>query len=138
MFGCYNEHFLASILEEIQARCRIRLAHSSSNFKQTHKNIQGVIFLNYASSSVALVFYLPGVCTHTYTKGKQRKARVGNILKSSKNTIFNEHVELYMQLTGQWTCSSPTTGPKKLNATNLNIIRSSSRDHWSTKLHVAH
>ena len=39
-----------------------------------------------------LVFYLPGVSTHTDTEGKQRKTRVQNILKSSgKNTIFNEH-----------------------------------------------
>ena len=30
-----------------------------------------VIFLNSASSAVALVFYLPGVCTHTDTEGKQ-------------------------------------------------------------------
>ena len=43
-----------------------------------------VIFLNSASSAEALVFYLPGVCTHTYTKGNQRKARVRNILKYSK------------------------------------------------------
>ena len=43
-----------------------------------------VIFLNSASSAVALVFYLPGVCTHTYTEGKQRKARVRNIIKSAK------------------------------------------------------
>ena len=51
-----------------------------------------VIFLNSASSAAALVFYLPGECTHTDTEGKQRKARVWNILKSSeKNTIFNEH-----------------------------------------------
>ena len=49
-------------------------------------------FLNSASSAVALVFYLPGVCTHTDTEGKQRKARVRNICKKSgKNTIFNEH-----------------------------------------------
>ena len=35
---------------------------------------------------------LPCVCTHTDTEGKQRKASVRNILKSSgKNTIFNEH-----------------------------------------------
>ena len=35
---------------------------------------------------------MSGVCTHTDTKGKQRKARVRNVLKSSeKNTIFNEH-----------------------------------------------
>ena len=46
-----------------------------------------MIFLNSASSAAALVFYLPGMCTHTDgTEG------VGNILKSSgKNTIFNEH-----------------------------------------------
>ena len=51
-----------------------------------------MIFLNSASSGAALVFYLPGVCTHTDTEGKQRKARVRNILKSSeKNKIFNEH-----------------------------------------------
>ena len=50
-----------------------------------------VLFLNSASSAAALVFYLPGVCTHSDTEGKQRKARVRNILKSSKkNTILNE------------------------------------------------
>ena len=47
-----------------------------------------VIFLNSASSAAALVFYLPGVCTHTDTKGKQRKARVRNILKSSEKTQY--------------------------------------------------
>ena len=52
-----------------------------------------MIFLNSASSAAALVFYLPGVCTHTDTEeGKHRKTRVQNILKSlEKNTIFNEH-----------------------------------------------
>ena len=30
-----------------------------------------VIFLNSASSAAALLFYLPGVCTHTDTEGKQ-------------------------------------------------------------------
>ena len=45
-------------------------------------------FLNSASSAVALVFYLPGVCTHTYTVGKQRKARLRNIYKSSKKTQY--------------------------------------------------
>ena len=33
-------------------------------------------FLNSASSAAALVFYLPSMCTHTGTEGKQRKARV--------------------------------------------------------------
>ena len=51
-----------------------------------------VIFPNSASSAEALLFYLPGECTHTDTKGKQRKVRVWKILKSlEKNTIFNEH-----------------------------------------------
>ena len=50
-----------------------------------------VIFLNFASSATALVFYLPGECTHTDTEGKQRKARVRNISKSSKKHNINEH-----------------------------------------------
>ena len=51
-----------------------------------------MIFLNSANSPAALVFYLPGVCTYTDTEGKQKKARVQNILKSlEKNTILNEH-----------------------------------------------
>ena len=51
-----------------------------------------MIFLNSASFAPAQVFYLAGLCTHTATEGKQRKAGVRNILKSSeKNTIFNEH-----------------------------------------------
>ena len=47
-----------------------------------------MIFLNSASSGAALVFYLPGMCTHTDTEGKQRKARVRNILKSSEKTQY--------------------------------------------------
>ena len=47
-----------------------------------------MIFLNSASSAAALVFYLPGVRTHTDTERKQRKARVRNIIKSSKNTQY--------------------------------------------------
>ena len=31
---------------------------------------------------------LPGVCTHTDTEGKLRKARVRNILKSSEKTQY--------------------------------------------------
>ena len=51
---------------------------------------KSVILLNSASSAAAKVFYLPGVCTHTDTEGKQRRVR--NILKSSgKNPIFPEH-----------------------------------------------
>ena len=51
-----------------------------------------MIFLNSASVAAALVFYLPGVCTHTDTEGKQRKTRFRNIIKYlEKNKIFNEH-----------------------------------------------
>ena len=38
-----------------------------------------VIFLNSASSAAALVFYLPGVCTHTDTEGKQSSEKKHNI-----------------------------------------------------------
>ena len=47
-----------------------------------------VIFLNSASSAAALVFYLPRVCTHTDTKGKQ-SPEYFKIFE--KITIFNEH-----------------------------------------------
>ena len=47
-----------------------------------------LIFLNSVSSAAALVFYLPGVCTHTYTKGKQRKTGVRNILESLEKTQY--------------------------------------------------
>ena len=47
-----------------------------------------MIFLNSASSAAALVFYLPDVCTHNDTDGKQRKERVRNILKSLKKTQY--------------------------------------------------
>ena len=47
-----------------------------------------LVFLNSASSAAALVFYLPGVCTHTDTEGKQREARVWNILKSLEKTQY--------------------------------------------------
>ena len=34
-------------------------------------SLKFLIYLNSASSGAALEFYLPGVCTHTDTKGKQ-------------------------------------------------------------------
>ena len=45
-------------------------------------------FLNSASSAAALVFYLPGVCTHTDPEGKQS---LEYFKIFGKNTIFNEH-----------------------------------------------
>ena len=45
-------------------------------------------FLNSTSSAAALVFYLPGVSTHTDKKGNQRKARVWNILNSLEKTQY--------------------------------------------------
>ena len=50
-----------------------------------------VIFLNSSSSTAALVFYLPGVCTHTDTVGKQRNTSLEYFKILRKNTIFNEH-----------------------------------------------
>ena len=47
-----------------------------------------MIFLNSASFAAALVFYQPGVCTHTDTEGKQRKAKVRNIFKKSEKTQY--------------------------------------------------
>ena len=43
-----------------------------------------VIFLNSAKSAAALVFYLPGVCTHTDTKGIQERPESGIFLKNRK------------------------------------------------------
>ena len=48
-----------------------------------------LLFLYSASFAAALVFYLPGVCTHTDTKGKQ-SPEYFKIFE--KNTIFNEHL----------------------------------------------
>ena len=45
-------------------------------------------FLNSASSGAALEFYLPGVCTHTDTEGKQGKVKVWNIFKNSEKTQY--------------------------------------------------
>ena len=51
-----------------------------------------MIFLNSVSSAAALVFYLPGVCTHTDTEGKQEKGKSPEyFIIFEKNTIFNEH-----------------------------------------------
>ena len=46
------------------------------------------MFLNTSSSAAAMVFYLPGACTHTDTEGKQRKTSVRNILKSLEKTQY--------------------------------------------------
>ena len=67
------------------------LFHTGCSLNVVFFSLNFLIFLNSASSAAVMVFYLPGMCTHTDTEGKQRKTRVRNILKSSeKNTIFNE------------------------------------------------
>ena len=48
-------------------------------------------FLNSASSAAALVFFLPGVCIHTDTKGKKGKSPEYFKIFENKHTIFNEH-----------------------------------------------
>ena len=54
-------------------------------------NIVFCDFPNSGSSAAALVFYLPGECTHTDTKGKQRKTSQEYSKIFGKNIIFNEH-----------------------------------------------
>ena len=75
-FGWMCIHIEGTVLEFVlcwvSTGCSLDIAFFPQNV---------VIFLNYASSAAALVFYLPGVCTHTDTEEKQRKARVRNILK---------------------------------------------------------
>ena len=44
-------------------------------------------FLN-SGSAAALVFYLPVVCTHIDTEGKQSKAKVRNIFKNLEKTQY--------------------------------------------------
>ena len=53
---------LFEFLECLSTGCSLKIVFFPLNF---------VIFLNSASSAAALVFYLPGVCTHTDTEGKQ-------------------------------------------------------------------
>ena len=70
-----------------------------------------VIFLNSASSAAALVFYLPGVCTHTDTEVKQRKTRVRNVLKSSEKTQYLMNtLYLLFKIKQQQPVSSPEYG----------------------------
>ena len=58
------------------------------------------IFLNSARSAAALVFYLPCVCTHTDTEGKQRKAKVRKNVKIfgktqySMNTLYKKEKKI--------------------------------------------
>ena len=63
---------------EKDTECSLNIVFFPENF---------VIFLNSASSAAALVFYLPGVCTHTDTERKQ-SPEYFEIFE--KNTIFNE------------------------------------------------
>ena len=82
LLGAYN---MNSKQQAAQHRYRVFIKYCVLSFNF-------LIFLNSASSAAALVFYLPGMCTHTDHEGKQIKARVRNSLKSlEKNTIFNEH-----------------------------------------------
>ena len=78
-----------------------------------------MIFLNSASSAAALVFYLPGVCTHTDTKGKQRKEYFKIF---GKNTIFNEHPVCYV-------CKFQTVVVQMRHCYNIDFYLSSFRRH---------
>ena len=90
-----DEEINRNVQELIQAKKKLGKSYFSNGYVCTGCSLNivfftksFVIFLNSASSAAALVFHLPGVCTHTDTEGKQRKA--GIFLKVGKNTIFNE------------------------------------------------
>ena len=85
-----------------------------------------VIFLNSASSAAALVFYLPGVCTHTDTEGKQRKARVWNILKPSERTQNLINTLYVIALFGYFLDSYLNIFFRKLKKTHYFVIKMSS------------
>ena len=73
-----------------------------------------MISLNCNSSAAALVFYLPGVCTHTDIKRKQRKTRVRNILKSPKKTQYLMNI-LYIPAMSRSVLSNSHPVPKSLS-----------------------
>ena len=47
-----------------------------------------MIFLNSASSAAALVFYLPGVCTHTNNEGRPESGIFFNVQYVNDATFF--------------------------------------------------
>ena len=58
-----------------------------------------MIFLTSVCFAAALVFYLPGVFTHTDTDGKKQKGNSPEYFKIfPKNTIFNEHPVIHFLL----------------------------------------
>ena len=65
----------------------MKKTHTGCSLKIVFFPLNFVIFLNSASSAAALVFYLPGVCTHNDTEGKQS---LEYFKIFGKNTIFNE------------------------------------------------
>ena len=84
-----------------------------------------MIFLNSASSAAAPVFYLPGMCTHTDTEGKERKVRVRNILKFWEKTQYLMNT-LYQTDTRHWTGKVKDTSSQKypfLFSTNKNKLK---------------
>ena len=58
----------SSLIHRSNTECSLNIVFFRENF---------VIFLNSAGSAAALVFYLPGVCTHTDTEGKQKRTEFG-------------------------------------------------------------
>ena len=68
-------------------------SYTRATNRERMSEVQGVhyilcFFLDSVSSAAALVFYLPGVCTHTDIERKQ-SPEYFKIFE--KNTIFNEH-----------------------------------------------
>ena len=93
------------------------------------------IFLHSTSSAAAPVFYLPGVCTHTDTEGKQRKTRVRNILISSEKTqyLMNTLYIVYSTISSrlQHDCASACLSDLVYSPRYLNILHPL-KPRWKT------
>ena len=65
----YRRRFCSSVLQCSKLFLESLITGCSLSIVFLPLNV--LIFPNSASSAAALVFYLPGVCTHTDTEGKQ-------------------------------------------------------------------
>ena len=93
-----------------------------------------MIFLNSASSGAALVFYLPGVCTHRH-RWKIEKGKSPEYFKIfEKNTIFNEHpvcLYIFKLLNSKYIHSSFLTKQiTRQRPWNWDRRRRAGRRHW--------
>ena len=69
----------------------MKKTHTGCSLKIVFFPLNFVIFLNSATSAAALVFYLPGVCTHTDNEGRPESGIFFKIRKKTQylmNTLY--------------------------------------------------